>query len=371
MRTLSTLSRLPVFLLMAACLLTLQGCETEPDPEDQAIVMLSQESGEQFARVEPGVRLTFPQDHLPHPEFRNEWWYLTANLKSETGEEFGLQWTLFRNAVSTQPGNGWQDPQRYMAHLVVTGEKKLWAAERFARGGIGQAGVTGRPFRAWLDNWLWLSHSDSPFPSTLTFADGESPKPDMAGKLEITQTGPLVLQGVQGYSRKHATQPIASYYYSAPFLTLKGELELDGKLYRVEGKGWLDREWSSVGLSDSQLGWDWFAIHLDDGRALMLYQIREKDHRPYYFGSLSWPDGRTQGLKPEDIKLSPVSFTTNDEGHSYPHAWYIELPAYQIQLKVDTVRKEQWLPFIFSYWEGPVKVTGSHSGQGYMELTGY
>ena len=30
----------------------------------------------------------FPQDHGPHPGFRNEWWYLTGNLDSEQGQRF-------------------------------------------------------------------------------------------------------------------------------------------------------------------------------------------------------------------------------------------------------------------------------------------
>jgi predicted secreted hydrolase len=25
----------------------------------------------------------------------------------------------------------------------------------------------------------------------------------------------------------------------------------------------------------------------------------------------------------------------------------------------------------FPYWEGPIRVTGSHSGRGYLEMTGY
>ena len=36
-----------------------------------------------FAEVKRGVPLVFPEDHFPHPEYRIEWWYLTANLKDQ------------------------------------------------------------------------------------------------------------------------------------------------------------------------------------------------------------------------------------------------------------------------------------------------
>ncbi|MGR5140494.1 lipocalin-like domain-containing protein [Photobacterium sp. DNB23_23_1] len=357
---------LVISILTLSTVLFMLSYDSPEQRESPSVAMMSEQNHDQFAQVTPGYQFQFPRDHLPHPEFKTEWWYLTANLKSDDGEEFGLQWTLFRSRALTEKGQGWKSPQRYMAHTVVTSKNKTWSAERFARGGIGQAGVLGQPYRAWLDNWEWRSFSDSPFPGVLTFADPSG----MAGKLAIQQSGGIVLQGDQGYSKKHATEDIASYYFSAPFLKVDGRLELDGKLYEVSGDAWYDREWSSRGLSDNQEGWDWFSIHLDDGSALMLYQIREKDARPYYFGSLSWPDGRTETLAAEDIQLSPFSFTHHGD-KTYPVVWKIKVPSKAIELKVDVVRKEQWLPFIFSYWEGPITVTGSHTGQGFMELTGY
>lgn len=345
--------------------IALVGCGQKEEPVNRSVSVLNADGGSQFAPVVPGRTFSFPQDHLPHPEFRSEWWYLTANVESEDGEQFGIQWTLFRSAASAEKGTGWNNPQRYMAHVVVTGAEKMWAAERFARGGIGQAGVMGHPFKAWLDNWQWHSFSDSPFPAVVSFSDI-----GMQANLRVKQQGNWVLQGDKGYSQKHQTKPIATYYYSAPFLAVDGELVLDGKMFRVSGQGWFDREWSSAGLAGSQLGWDWFSLHLSDGSALMLYQIREKNSRPYYFGSLSWPDGRTEVIDADAIRLTPKSFTTHDD-KTYPLNWYVEIPSKGIQLELDAVREEQWLPFVFSYWEGPIVVSGSHTGQGFMELTGY
>ena len=74
-----------------------------------------------FAPVVPGKSLVFPADHGPHPDYRIEWWYFTANLSDETGAGYGVQWTLFRQAV--RPGGadeGWATQQIWMGHAAVT-----------------------------------------------------------------------------------------------------------------------------------------------------------------------------------------------------------------------------------------------------------
>lgn len=52
-----------------------------------------------FTPVEKGVELTFPTDHQAHPDFRHEWWYLTANLIDEDGNPLGVQWTDRKSVV--------------------------------------------------------------------------------------------------------------------------------------------------------------------------------------------------------------------------------------------------------------------------------
>ena len=72
-----------------------------------------------FAQVVPGRAIVFPADHGPHPEFRVEWWYVTANLSDANGASYGVQWTLFRQAVRpaapTKAGrhssSGWDMPR--------------------------------------------------------------------------------------------------------------------------------------------------------------------------------------------------------------------------------------------------------------------
>lgn len=377
-------------LALVLCLLSgVSGCEPTSVPENRSADILSQQSQTGFEQVLPGQPLVFPRDHLSHPGFRTEWWYLTANLETEQGQWIAVQWTLFR--IATQPlsgsegATGWQDTQRFMAHVVVTTAKKRWQAERFARGGIGQAGVEGEPYRLWLDNWRWQGLESSPFPATLTFSDSHSDAhtdahtnsdssmndSSMAATLNIRSYGNLVRQGEAGYSQKDPTDPrLASYYYSMPFLLLDGVVTLDGETMAVKGEGWFDREWSSQAMSEHQTGWDWFSLHLDDGRALMLYQLRSTQHDPFVFGSLSWPDGRSIALSSDQASLTPIA-TSTLSGREFPTRWHLQVPAHQIDLDVQTQREDQLLPFLFPYWEGPVSASGSQNGLGFMELTGY
>src|ERR1700736_1449231 len=78
-------------------------------------------NGDGFAPVITGKTFAFPADHGPHPDYRIEWWYVTANLVDATGAAFGVQWTLFRQA--SHPGaqqEGWANQQIWMGHPAVT-----------------------------------------------------------------------------------------------------------------------------------------------------------------------------------------------------------------------------------------------------------
>ena len=111
-------------------------------------------SAEGFATVVPGRVFSFPADLGPHPDYRIEWWYVTANLTDSTGNAYGAQWTLFRLALKPGgPQQGWANQQIWMGHAAVTRADLHRFSETFARGGVGQAGVDANPFHAWIDSW--------------------------------------------------------------------------------------------------------------------------------------------------------------------------------------------------------------------------
>lgn len=341
---------------------------------------LLRQSGEGFAKVTPGRAFNFPRDHYPHENFKIEWWYLTANLRGADGSDYGVHWTLFRQAMSPGPNpGGWQSNQTWMAHTAISTPESFEFAQRFARGGVGQAAVemtNESRFEAWMDDWLWQAEAESPFPAELS-AGTEKQR----FTLRLTASDNWVLQGKNGYSPKSDLGQ-ASYYYSQPFIDITGTLWVDEEPVEVAGKGWLDREWSSQPLADDQAGWDWVSLHLSDGSALMVYQLRHDSGEDYISGSLVSPSGRVISLEAGDVALTPISETrlslsstasnsSQDQEKRIPLEWRVSVPEVGIDLLVMADRPGSWLATSFPYWEGPVSVQGSHEGVGYLELTGY
>ena len=322
-------------------------------------------SSDAFANVVPGYNITFPLDHDSHPEFAVEWWYITANLTDTLGNPYALQWTLFRFASDTQ-STPWANAQQYMGHVGLRDGKQAWFEERFARGGVGNAGISTTPFNAFIDDWQWLAKSTDMFPSTLEFTIDKQIKVN----LDFTADKPFVKHGEQGFSRKLRNSEQASYYYSQPHIQVSGELELPTGTVKVTGNAWYDHEWTTQYLSPLAQGWDWFSIHLDDGTKLMLFNMRHQQYQDFWSGTLITKNGKTIHLSESDIQ-GEVLQRDEVEGRLLPLHWSIKLAKHQIDIQIAPMQINQWNPGIFSYYEGGTVISGSHSGVGFIELTGY
>ncbi|MCP4992572.1 MAG: carotenoid 1,2-hydratase [Gammaproteobacteria bacterium] len=352
------------------------GC-SDPQPTTESSLkvneLLSATPPVGYQRASQPRVFQFPDDHGPHPDYASEWWYLTGNLEGEQGQRFGYQFTLFRLGVDKNnhsKRSHWRNPDLYMAHFAVSDIKNQqhYSSERFSRGSPGVAGVMQRPFKAWLGPWQ-LQGTDSTFPLELNAAH-ES----FEIRLQIGAGGkPITLQGDQGLSQKSPLAGNASYYYSMTRLPSQGQIKLNGQSLRVQGDSWLDREWSSSALAKNQVGWDWFALQLNDGSDLMFYHLRteEQTKHPFSRGSLVDPQGNKSDLLSDDIKLTALEWWTSDEGERYPVSWRLEVPEKGIDLRVNSAIEDQLMRTSIRYWEGSVEVSGSHSGRGYMELSGY
>jgi predicted secreted hydrolase len=326
-------------------------------------------NGSGFAQVTPGKTFAFPGDHGPHPDYRIEWWYVTANLVDSTGAAYGAQWTLFRQAM--QPGaqqEGWANQQIWMGHAAVTRADTHRYSEAFARGGIGQAGVEAKPFLAWIDSWQ-MRGLDAMGDDTIAPLELAASGIDFAYALRCEADRTLVLQGDAGYSRK-SERGQASYYFSQPYFKATGRITIDDKPLEVTGVAWMDREWSSQPLASDQSGWDWFALHLNSGEKLMLYRLRQKDGHNDLFGNWIEPDGRSSEIASADNSVT-ATVLTDIEGRKMPTGWRIAIPAHGLRIETVPLNPNSWMGTSFPYWEGPIHIGGSHAGVGYLEMTGY
>ncbi len=354
---------------------------TLPEPVEGVTVVsaLGGDDNAGYQRADQPRPFDFPVDHGPHPEFRNEWWYVTGNLVDAAGRQFGYQLTLFRIALN--PGSpvvdsAWRTHQVYMGHFALTdvdGEQHH-GFERFSRGAVDLAGAQAAPFRVWLEDWALSGTETDAWPMRLQAREGSI-------ALDLTlQTGkPVVLQGDRGLSQKSAEPGNASYYYSHTRLPTQGVVELNGRSFTVQGSSWLDREWSTSALGPEQSGWDWFALQLDDGRDLMFYRLRHKDGGMDAFskGVLVAANGQTRVLRREDVELQSLSaWTSPYTGDRYPAGWRLRLPGELLDLTVTPKVADQEMRLTVRYWEGAVTVTGRAgerqiNGQGYLEMTRY
>ena len=356
-------------------------------------------------KADPDYRMSFPQDHGTHDQFDIEWWYLTANLQDEAGDPYGLQWTLFRfknsrprssqaegnnsssslknspvmlNESTVSLDKKWHNDQIYMAHASIHSLDTHWFSEKFARGGVGNAGLTVLPLNLFIDDWQWLNSDGDTglFPSTLTFSATDTSKPNAEASATFTlnQTGPLVQHGDNGFSVK-SNNGHASHYYSAPFISIEGELTqaidtVTTAPIKLKGQAWFDKEWTSQLLDTGTQGWDWLSLHLDDGNKIMAFRMRLKNQDDYVTGSYITSTGEQITLQPGDLTLQPVSVKKVD-GRQLPLIWKLIIPSKKIDLTISTIKDKQWNNAAVPYYEGMVKIEGSHGGVGFLELTGY
>ncbi|MBD1390477.1 iron ABC transporter permease [Neiella sp. HB171785] len=358
-------------LMAAALALSISACQpptsdsppTEPSDDNYQQLLAGQFGDYQQANANRLLR--FPEDHGAHPDFRMEWWYVTANLEDQLGNWYGVQWTLFRSGLDGPKSLGDQR-QVYMAHAALSWPGGHHAMQKYARAGTGQAGVQNPPFHAWLDHWqLRSTNKQSWLPLAMTAADDQ-----FSFDLVLDSDKPLVLQGQQGFSVKN-TQGSGSYYYSHPYLEVSGKLNIDGQSIAVSGSAWLDREWSSQFLLPSQQGWDWLALHLDDGDKVMIYQLRGQQlNSADTVKWLSWFDSAgNRKVLTRDFELSALEYATVAQ-RQIPQRWLIRYGK-ELTLEATAKQANQWMDLDYPYWEGPVDISGSHAGVGYLEMTGY
>jgi predicted secreted hydrolase len=367
------------FTVLLAALFLATACDSGEDQLKGSDFAVLTQHADAYQQAKPGQALSFPRDHGPHPGFRIEWWYLTANLNDVEGKPYGAQWTLFRLAVeppgTLEPGSNWQRNQIFMAHMAITTPDDHVSFQRYARGAanlsLARAGIDARPFSARLDDWILQSTGTDWLPLEV-----QARQDEYALHLKLQSDAAPILQGDRGFSQKHPDGG-GSFYYSQPFLKAIGELTVAGQTIPVSGEAWLDREWGSQFLQTDQVGWDWFSLHLESGEKLMLFQLRQKPginpDSNFLYGSLIAPDGSTRPLDTDQIKLAVLQESVV-MGRNLPVRWRIELPSINRYLKVEALHSDQWMDVDFPYWEGVVAVNGDgpqNNGQGYMELTGY
>ena len=379
-RTLASIIMSILFAVSSAC----GGRTPEAGPEPMSVTsLLGRAPDDEFARVTGPRPFEFPRDHGSHPDYHIEWWYFTGQVATPSGRRFGFQLTFFRTglaATAKKRDSAWGSRDAWMAHFTLTdvASGRFHAFERFSRGAAGLSGVTSAPlFHVWLDHWEVIQAEGDAFPGTLRAQDD-----DIALELNLRATKPPILQGERGYSRKGEEVGNASHYVSLTRIAADGHVHIGSDVeghFEVTGDVWMDHEWSTSSLSSDLVGWDWFSLHLDDGRELMLYQLRREDGTPGPFsaGAIIDTEGAVRRLSVADFTIDVLErWESPATGARYPSRWTLRVPSDDLVLEVEPRVADQELRHTVAYWEGACRATGrrgggSVTGEGYVELVGY
>jgi len=330
-----------------------------------------------FAVARPGYPFAFPRDHGSHPSFRTEWWYFTGHLWSADGKRrFGYQLTFFRQASPRAAWTGsasWRTDQLHLAHGAITDEagRRFRVSERLNREGIPAGSALGR-LSVFNESWHAEMQPDGAIKLRMR---AEEARLDLI----LKPTTPPVIFGEDGVSRKGADPTATSHYITFPRLGSAGSLQLgSAPPIPISGQSWMDHEFSSNQLSEGQVGWDWAAVQLRDGRSLMAYRMRLKGGNQDPFSSITEVDAKGRitrtsrdfTMRPRGRWTSPASKTT------YPQR--LEVEAWGERWTLVPILADQELRTSRStgitYWEGACRVldaSGNEVGDAYMELTGY
>lgn len=326
--------------------------------------------------------LVFPRDYGAHSDFRTEWWYVTGWITDDRGVERGFQVTFFR--VGTRIGL--DNPSRLaprqliLAHAAVADPTRgrLLQGERSARAVAPLAGAAEAHTGTWIRDWS-LVWNDDRYRTRIDTAD-------FAFDLELLPSGPPVQNGTGGYSRKAPQAGHASHYYSRPQLQTSGTLRIDGREHAVNGRAWLDHEWSSTLMPPSARGWDWIGINLADGGSLMAFRMRDTKGRPLWAAAtLVDGQGKVQTLAPDQVRFEAMRrWRSPRTGTDYPVRWrlLLDTPQGERRYLLEPLMDDQELDSRRStgavYWEGAVRLreesgdgAGREAGRGYLEMTGY
>jgi len=101
---------------------------------------------------------------------------------------------------------------------------------------------------------------------------------------------------------------------------------------------------------------------------MMGFQLRGNET----YTSATWiePDGTATPLPNGAFTAKPMEIS-DVAGRKIPTIWTVTLPEKGVNTTITAINPNAWMDTSVPYWEGPVRITGSHTGRGYLEMTGY
>ena len=289
--------------------------------------------------------VTLPADDSLHATAPVEWLYWTGHLHTAEGRWFGFEEVFFEIGTAS------------MAHAAVTDVDA--STFRF----VESLSPTALP-RAATGFELSLAGQTARGGGGTDTLHAEAP--GYVLDLTLTASKPVVLQHDDGYARYVVGG--YTYYYSRERMAAVGTLVVGTDALPVTGTAWFDHQWGDL-ATVGQLGWDWFALQLDDDREVMVFVIYGPDGRIAQKAGSYTNGASTRQLSPDEIQVTATgAWNSPHTGCVYPSGWSLEIAGMAFTVTPVLLDQELVGP-PSSYWEGAALVTGSGTGRAYLELT--
>jgi predicted secreted hydrolase len=298
--------------------------------------------------------LTLPKDDARH-QAKMEWWNYSGHLRTASGKKLSFYYTIFLvTGLKTQ----------IVSHVSLsdfqTGRHYIDQRKSDANSTIS----TTNDFDFTLGNWIMKRQNK--------VDELKVTSKDFSFKFDLTSSLPPVFHGNNGLIQMSLAD--RSYYYSRTRMPISGWVKIGKELESVEGIGWFDHQWGD--FLTGKLAWEKFSLQLDDGADIMIYNLRDKANQSMHPMASFTQNGLTEMLASGDFTLTPgAKWISARTGIAYPIEWDIKIPKKNIAITTRSVINNSEFDATTSsydfYWEGAVKVTGSKTGQGFMELRGY
>ena len=328
--------------------------------------------------------LNMPRDLYAHRTAQTEWWYYTGHFEDKAGYRFGFELCFFKRR--TDLDNFGPVPLRlignpiYFAHFAITDYENKhfsYAHKKSANSLFDEpASASEKHYHVRLGDWsVRESHGNHVLRATMS--------DDTALEITLKPEKPYIMNGKEKDGVSYKDKGQASRYFSYTRMALEGELTREGITEHVTGSAWMDREFGTWTPTEKQKGWDWFSIQFEDNTELMIYHLRDSknDISDYSSGVFIDENGEYTPLGHEDFVIKPTGYWKSKNTKAvYPSEWEIEVPQFEIDIKVDPVFNDQELDTrgttMIVYWEGACEVKGTRNGNetkgnAYVELVGY
>jgi predicted secreted hydrolase len=350
--------------------------------------------------------ISLPEDTGPHVFSNMEWWYYYAHLTGDQGGQYAAMASFFRigeaecikghyliftlidlNKKTTQSYSlidsklKWNLLSIYLPFylLLHPADIQIWKLYKSLLMGqippphsqLKKGKIKQNPTKL-----IYGNH-------TLTFLGDkqDSFKVHLVEKgvkidLQFTPLKPMSLIGGDG-------KPDQLYYYSFTKNDCFGQIQTDKGIENVKGQGWFDHQWGrDYGLLLGN-GWNWFGLQLDDGRELLLNEMKSSNETFSPMANLIERDGSIRFTR--NISFQEINYwKSSNTNVRYPIKWKIKIPDFSMELDVIAVFQQQEMPVfepLQAIWEGACIFSGEEvisngkrktlSGKGFMELVGY